>query len=175
MINRSLSTRDPFADLGRMVDQMDRAFDGFWRPTMNGGTVPVDIYEKDNSLFVCAAVPGVKPDELEVTLENNVLTIKGETKQNWETTEQTKVYHREHRYGAFTRSIRLPENLQLDQVDAEFNNGFVTIRIPKVPEQKPEAKRIPIRTGESRQMLDNGPKELSSSEKKNGSREKVVA
>jgi HSP20 family protein len=175
MINRSLLNRDPFADLERMVDQMDRAFDGFWRPAMNGGTVPVDIYEKDNSLFVCAAVPGVNPEELEVTLENNVLTIKGESKQNWETNENTKIYRREHRYGAFTRSIRLPENLQLDQIQAEFNNGFVTIQIPKVAEQRPETKRIPIRTSEGQQMLENKPRELNASEKKNGSREKVAA
>jgi HSP20 family protein len=179
MITRSLLTRDPFADLERMVDQMDRAFDTFWRPMTNGGTVPVDIYEKEGSLFVCAAVPGVSPEDLEVSLEENVLTIKGETKQNWETTENTKVYRREQRYGSFTRSIRLPDNVMLDQTEAEFNNGFVTIRIPKVQEQRPEAKRIPVRTAGGPQMLENGPRELTSSAERNGSerkhREKVSA
>jgi HSP20 family protein len=147
MINRSLMNRDPFAELERMVDQMDRSFDGFWRssPSFSGGTVPVDIYEKENNLFICAAVPGVAPEDLEVNLEENVLTIRGELKQNWETNENTKVYRREHRYGNFTRSIRLPENLDLGAIDAEFNNGFVTIRIPKSAPPKAQSKRIPIR------------------------------
>jgi HSP20 family protein len=153
MINRSLLSRDPFADLERMAEQMDRAFDGFWRPatTINGGSVPIDVYEKDNSLFVCAAVPGVKPDELEITLDQNVLTIRGEVKQNWETSEETKVYRREHRYGQFTRSIRLPESLDFDRTEAEFVNGFVTIRLPKNQVVKPEPKRIPIKSQEPEQ------------------------
>jgi HSP20 family protein len=169
MINRSLLNRDPFADLERMVDQMDRAFDGFWRPASNGGTVPVDVYEKDGNLFVCAAVPGVTPEDLEVTLENNVLTIRGESRQNWETSENTKVYRREHRYGNFTRSIRLPDNLKFDATEADFNNGFVTVKIPKVEEPKPEAKRIPIRTADAPQMLESRVQE-----KTNG-REKTAA
>jgi HSP20 family protein len=154
MVTRSLLNRDPFAEMERMVNEVDRAFDGFWRPNAITGTVPVDIYEKDNSLFICAAVPGVNPGDLDISLEQNVLTIKGEIKQNWETTENTKVYRREQRYGNFTRSIRLPEGLNFDQIDAEFNNGFVTIRIPKMEQPKPEVKRISVRNaGETQQQV----------------------
>ena len=147
MINRSLWGRDPFADLDRIADQMDRAFDGFLRPANQvvGGAVPIDIYEQDNKLFICASVPGVKPDDIDVTVEDRVLTIRGESKQNWESNEQTKVYRREQRFGTFTRSIRLPEGLDYENVDAEFENGMVTVSIPKTVKANPEPKRIPVR------------------------------
>lgn len=105
--------------------------------------LPIDVMEMENSLIVKAAVPGVEPNDIDVSLENNILTIKGET-HNAHEKESTKVFHQEIRYGTFTKSVRLPEGLNLDRVVAEFNHGFVTITIPKVEQPKPKQIKIAI-------------------------------
>lgn len=149
---RQLVSRDPYTDVQRMVENMDRAFDYFWNvsnpatQTQGLSSIPIDIYEKDGSLFICGALPGVKPEDVNVNVDNGVLTIQGETRQDWDSGENTKVYRREHRYGRFTRSVRLPEELDLDNIDAEFNNGFLTVQIPKQTKPQPEARRIEVRS-----------------------------
>ena len=142
---------DPISEMRRMNEVFDRLF-GTPVPSAQrfAGVsqdliVPVDIVEKEDKFVIRAAVPGVKPEELNVSIESNVLTISGESKRE-EESEQDKVYCRECSYGAFTRSIRLPENLMVDQVDAAFENGFVVITLPKAPEEKPQTVKVPIRT-----------------------------
>ena len=105
--------------------------------------LPIDVLELDNHLVVKAAVPGVDPSQLDITLEDNILTIKGETTNEHENSN-AKVYHQEYRYGSFTRSVRLPEGLNLEGVRADFNNGMVTISIPKLEEPKPKQIKIAI-------------------------------
>jgi HSP20 family protein len=112
-------------------------------------TLPVDIFEKDNNLVVRAAVPGIEPKDLDVSIEQNILTIRGETRSHFETDEKdTKVYRREVSYGAFSRSIRLPETLSFDKADAEFKNGFVTITIPKPEQQQAQPRKLNVRSTE---------------------------
>jgi HSP20 family protein len=118
--------------------------------TTNGhGTVernwslPLDVYERDNTLFIRAAVPGIKPEDLNVSIEENILTITGE--MNEEITEQDKVYRREYRYGKFSRSLTLPENIDTNGIEANFDNGFVKISLPKVEPVKPQALKIPVK------------------------------
>lgn len=110
----------------------------------NSMQLPIDIFESEGRLMIKALVPGVAPSELDVQIENNILTIRGESKSDYEATD-TKVYRREVSYGAFARSIRLPENLNFEQVDAEFRNGFVMISIPKLEVEKPKSLKVNVR------------------------------
>ena len=129
---------------------MDEVFERLFgnpRSVNPASILPVDLLEQDGKLVVKAAVPGVSPEELDVQIENNILTIKGEHRQE-QTNEDAKVYRREVAYGAFSRSIRLPENLNFSEIDAQFKNGVVTISIPKVEEPKPEAIKVNVRSAD---------------------------
>lgn len=108
------------------------------------GLLPVDVVEKDNALVVKAAVPGVDPEHIDIQIENNVLTISGELKSDYEETN-AKVYRREYSYGQFSRSIRLPDDLDLEKVNAEFHHGFVTVTLPRQDAPAPKALRVPIK------------------------------
>jgi HSP20 family protein len=146
---------DPLTELRAMDELFDRMFGlphkvGANQPTSGGAStamLPVDIYEKGDKFFVKAAVPGVKPEDLDIQIDNNVLTIRGELRQQNQE-QDAKVYVREYTYGAFSRSIRLPENVNIGQVEAEFNDGFVTIWLPKIEEPKAKALKVPVRTAE---------------------------
>jgi HSP20 family protein len=151
MLSRIMNV-DPMLEMRSMEEMFNRLFAHPMPGTMNRdlqvATLPVDIYERENKLVIRAAVPGVKPEDLDVSVDNNVLTIRGESRSEVEQGgEGTKVYRREVSYGSFSRSIRLPENLQLDQADAEFNHGFVNITIPKLEEQRPQPRRLNVRSG----------------------------
>src|SRR5438105_5066231 len=116
MLSRIMNV-DPLQEMRSVEDTFNRLFaypvSGSYDRNLQVATLPVDIYEKDNQLIVRAAVPGVAPEDLDVSIENNILTIRGETKSHFETgQENAKVYRREVSYGAFSRSIRLPEKLE---------------------------------------------------------------
>jgi len=110
-------------------------------------TFPVDITEKDGKLLITAQIPGIDPNDLEVNIEKNVLNIRGESKHE-EESQDAKVYRREISYGRYSRSIRLPEGLDLEAVDAEFKNGHVTVAIPRLPEVQPKALKVNVRNAE---------------------------
>jgi HSP20 family protein len=129
-------------------DAMDRLFDdAFTRPLrLNDGhssMLAVDMYQTDSEIVVKAAVPGVKADEVQINVTGEVLTIKGETKEKEEVKE--KAYHlREQHWGMFVRSIALPTDVIADKAKAEFENGILTITLPKAEEVRP--KSISIKT-----------------------------
>ncbi|MBI1332390.1 MAG: Hsp20 family protein [Armatimonadetes bacterium] len=145
-----MNTLIPF----RSLDDI-RHFDDLFSRLMSGApqvntqsnllSIPLDVIEDEGKVTIKAAVTGINPEELEITIENNVLTIKGEHKTE-EISENAKVFRRENTYGSFSRSIRLSPQLNQDAVSANFKNGFVTITIPKVEEEKPKALRIPVQT-----------------------------
>lgn len=142
---RTLVNVNPAREAQAFEELFDRMFGVPTRPTSGSTTLPVDITERENKLFVKAAVPGVEPEQLEVSIENNVLTVRGETRAE-AASDDEKVYRREVSYGSFARSIRLPEGLDLENVDAEFKNGMVTITLPRLPEEKPKALKVNVRT-----------------------------
>jgi HSP20 family protein len=129
-------------------DAMDRLFDeAFTRPwdMMDGGrgfSAPaVDMYQTDNEVVVKAAVPGMKPEDVQIAVTGDVLTIKGETNEKSDTKE--KAYHiREQRWGTFERMISLPTAVVSDKAQAEFENGILTITLPKAEEVKPRVISI---------------------------------
>lgn len=127
-------------------EAFDRLFDRMVAGQRSRGDVlPLDVFEKENSLFIRTAMPGVNPSDLSIQIDENVLTIEGETARD-SAIEEAKVYMREVSTGKFRRSIRLPEGLDLDAVDAEFDHGMVTIKLPRVVEEKPEPRRIEVRS-----------------------------
>ena len=137
---------EPAREMMTLREAMDRLFDdAFTRPLSLSGvnwSVPaVDMYQTDNEVVVRAALPGIKADEVQLNVTGEVLTIKGETKQENETKE--KAYHiREQRWGAFERSLVLPTEVVADKAKADFENGILTITLPKAEEVKPKSINI---------------------------------
>jgi HSP20 family protein len=140
---------DPFKDFMVLRDRMNRLFEDMvsspraeetdimqstWAPA-------VDIYETENELVLTAEVPGVEEKDVEIKIEDNTLTLKGERKFEKETKEEN--YHRiERAYGAFLRSFSLPNYIDQDKINAEYENGLLKVHMPKKPEVKPRKVKI---------------------------------
>jgi HSP20 family protein len=138
----------PFGELLSLRQAMDRLFeDSFVRPTgwtssaLDARTLPVDVSMSSDELVVEAQLPGLKPEDVEITLENGTLTIRGETAEDREERKDDYLV-REIRRGTFSRSISLPNGLQAENAAATFENGTLTLRIPKAEEVKPRQIRI---------------------------------
>lgn len=138
----------PFSDMVTLRQAMDRLFDdSFVRPARftglfgEGAETPVDMYQTDEEVVVKATVPGVKPEQVDVTITGDTLTIKGETKTE-EEVKKENYFRQERSYGAFSRSILLPSSLQTDKAEASFENGVLTLTIPKAEESKPKQIKI---------------------------------
>jgi HSP20 family protein len=145
----SLVRWDPFDDMRGLRHRMDRLFGDFfgprvltWEPAELG--FALDVYETDDALVVKGALPGVRPDEVDISVTGDVLTIKGETKSE-EETKNGSYHRRELRYGAFSRSIPLPTRVNHEKAEATFENGILTISLPKAEEVKPKNIKIAAR------------------------------
>jgi HSP20 family protein len=110
-------------------------------PFFGTGGLALDLYETDEALVVTADMPGVKPEDLDIAITGDVLTIKGEAKV--ETEIKRENYHRqERRYGAYSRSVTLPTSVNADQAEAKFKDGVLTLSIPKAEEAKPKVIKV---------------------------------
>ena len=141
----NLTRWEPTSQIMSLRDAMDRLFDdAFTRPfslLREGGSswssMAIDMYQTDAEVVVRAALPGIKADEVQINITGDVLTIKGEVKQEEE--KKDKAWHlREQRWGAFERSVALPTAVVSDKARAEFENGILTISLPKAEEVKPK-------------------------------------
>ena len=140
----------PMRDAVTLRDAMDRLFDeAFTRPwgLTDGGRLglapSVDMFETENDVVVKASLPGMKADDVEINVTGEMLTIKGETQEKSDVKE--KAYHiREQRWGSFERSVALPTTVLSDKAKAEFEDGILTITLPKAEEVKP--KTITVKT-----------------------------
>jgi HSP20 family protein len=143
---------DPFQDMLSLREAMNQLMEeSFVRPASgrNGQAfVPaLDLSETAEGYLVEAAVPGLKPEDLEITVENNVLTIKGETRQ--EVDDKQRNFHRiERRFGSFQRTVGLPTTVKADAIKAELTNGVLRLEIPKAEEVKP--RKISVNIGENK-------------------------
>jgi len=131
---------EPAREMMTLREAMDRLFDdAFTRPLSlrDGWSMPaIDMYKTDDEIVVKAALPGIKADEVQINITGEALTLKGEMKQEQEKKE--KAWHiREQRYGVFERSVILPTDVVADKAKAEFENGILTITLPKADEVKP--------------------------------------
>ena len=124
-----------------LFNEFDRLFERPLARQTREWNVALDVAETDDNYLVKATVPGISPDEMEITLEDDVLTLKGEI-QSEDEIEEAKYHVRERRYGSFSRSIRFPMAVNGDAVEATYNNGILTLNIPKAEAVKP--KRITI-------------------------------
>ena len=140
-----LARRDPFREMLSLRNTMDRLFDNFMmEPTWSNENMgmAMDVSENDNEFLVKASLPGVKPEDIDITLNNNTLTIKGESKSDEE--KEGEHYHmRERRFGTFSRSISLPNSVKADDISANYEDGILTLRLPKAEEAKP--RRIEVK------------------------------
>ncbi len=146
----NLTRWEPMSDMVTLRDAMDRLFDeAFTRPwgltsSERGMGMPaVDMYQTDNDVVVKTAVPGIKPEDVQISITGDTLTIKGEIKENND--NKQKAYHiREQRWGSFERTLSLPTDVKADKATADFENGVLTITLPKAEEVKP--KTITVKT-----------------------------
>jgi len=147
-----LTRWDPFQEMLNLRRTVDRLFDNVnpdheWQPTL--WSLAVDVVEHKDDFIVKASVPGINPDDLDVSYVDDTLTIKGEIKSENEIKEDQ--YHlRERRYGSFARSISLSSKIKGDSIEASYQNGVLTLRLPKADEVKP--KRIAIKVGDQKMI-----------------------
>jgi len=143
---------DPFREMMVLRNPVDRAVDGelalapeSWKSF--NWSVALDIVESEDEYLVKASVPGINPEDLEITFEDNRLTIKGEVKEESEVNEAR--YHlRERRFGSFSRSIKMPSGIDNDKIIANYEKGVLELHLPKVEEVKP--KKIAIKTSSTK-------------------------
>ncbi|MFQ5934254.1 MAG: Hsp20/alpha crystallin family protein [Dehalococcoidia bacterium] len=145
---RALTRWHPFADISHTRRLIDRLFDdAFFRPyrfgvwTLDNGYVPLDVYQTKDDAVVKASLPGLKPEDVEISIEDNVLTIKGRVQASEEVENESYVL-RERRHGSFHRSVTLPDNLNTDKTEATFKEGILTVSIPKLEESKPRTIKV---------------------------------
>lgn len=149
---------DPFALLSEMEAEMERLFNERWPitpfvparlarrllPSTEVWTPRADIFEQDGALVVKAELPGVKKEDIEVAVEDGDLVIRGERKAE-EKVEEKDYYRMERFYGSFYRRIPLPEGTDPEKIEANYQDGVLTVRVPKAAATQPEPKKIPIR------------------------------
>lgn len=147
-----LSRWDPFREMVSMRRAVDRLIENsMGNEDFNQAewSLPLDVVEKEDAYLVKASVPGIKPDELEITYNKGLLTIRGEVKDEAET-DKGEYHVRERRYGAFSRTIALPTTVKADDIQANYENGVLVLKLPLAEEIKP--RRIQIKGGDSEQV-----------------------
>ena len=139
---------EPFRDLVSLRDAMDRLVEqsfisprsGLLAP-LAGGALAVDIYETDQDVVVKASLPGVKPEDVEISVVGDTLTVKGSVKEESEV-EDGCYYCKERREGTFQRSVTLPAPTVPDKAEAKLENGVLTLVLPKAEEVKPKSIKV---------------------------------
>ena len=144
---------EPFRDLQAVQDRLNRVFDDAFRGVPRGGddewalggswAPSVDIFEHEGNLVLKAELPGVDPKDVDVRVENNVLTLRGERK--FETEVKKEKYHRvERAYGTFSRSFTLPNVVDTEKIKAEYKDGVLQVTLPQREEAKPKQIQVSV-------------------------------
>jgi HSP20 family protein len=142
---------NPFKDITSLQDRVNRLFDEAWghgrhgeEEFISGSWVPaVDVRETKDSLEMHAELPGIEPKDVEISVENGVLTLKGS--RNFEKATEGQTYHRvERAFGAFERSFTLPTNVDPERINAVYRQGVLHLTLPKREEAKPKAISIKV-------------------------------
>ncbi len=139
---------DPFRELTSLQNEFNRLF-----ARMGGGDngerqswIPsVDVIETKDAIKLRAELPGIDPEAIKLEVEENVLTLSGERRFE-EEVDEDKYYRIERRYGSFTRSLALPQNVNTEAIEAHYENGVLEVTVPKIEEARP--KRIAVKVGE---------------------------
>ena len=130
-----------------MRDAMDRLFEdsvvrssGLF-PSLRAEQPAVDMYQTDTDVVVKASLPGMKSEDVDISVTGDVITLKGEHKEEHETSEEN-YFRKEMRYGSFTRSLPIPVPVNVDKAEAEFQDGVLTVKMPKTEESKPKTVKV---------------------------------
>lgn len=142
----SLIRWEPFSGLMSLRQAMDKLFEeSFVTPSRAfadfGVATPIDMYQTENEVVVKTALPGVSADEVDITITGDTLCIRGEKKADEKVKREDYLYQ-EHRYGAFSRTVALPSGLDTGKAEASFENGILTLTIPKSEEVKPKSIKV---------------------------------
>jgi HSP20 family protein len=173
LIMANIRRFDPFGEMLTLRDAMNQLFEeSFVNPARMGSSnafsMPLDVSETQDGYVVDAVVPGLKPEDLDITIQDNVLTIRGETRKQQQTGDKPSNYHiMERRYGRFSRSISLPTAVKADDVRATLEHGILHLEIPKAEEVKPrritvngsrtfENPSVEVQNGQREQALERG-------------------
>jgi len=130
---------DPFRDITTLRDEMNRLFSRAVGEGVGSGsawTPAVDIFDTEDAIVLRAELPGLKTDDIDIEVDENVLTLKGERRFE-EQVEEGRYYRLERAYGSFQRSVTLPQGVKADEISATFDNGVLSVRVPKADEVKP--------------------------------------
>jgi HSP20 family protein len=153
---------DPFREFNSITDRMNRLFQDTYGSTgtraeeclatMNF-VPPVDVYEDEHNVTLKMEVPGIDQKDIDVRMENNTLTVRGERK--FEKDEKEENFHRiERRYGSFYRAFTLPDTVDTENVSADYDNGVLKIKLAKKAEAKP--KQIKVNVGQGQKIIEAG-------------------
>jgi HSP20 family protein len=148
IMRRNLPWPAGLQELEEMTNRLSRAFDDFPgatdRPQRSSWLPAVNVEETKDEMVLTAELPGMRQEDVEIELENNVLTISGNKQSEREEQEERRYHLWERRWGSFQRSFTLPRTVDAESIEATFQEGVLTIRMPKVPEAK--GRRIEIRS-----------------------------
>ena len=137
----TLTRWDPFTELGELRTRFDRLFDEWLDGRERAWTPAIDVVREDGHLVVRADLPGIKPEEVKIEVEDDILTVSGEHRES--KVEKDKRYvRRERRYGSFSRSMTLPKGVTAKDIKARTHNGVIEVTIPLPKEVKKEAVTI---------------------------------
>ena len=137
-----MTTSSPIFGLRR---EIDRLFDDTFTRDGSNWSPAVDVRENDNEISLDLELPGIKPEDVEITAENGILTVRGEKKSEKKEGEENRYHVIERSYGSFLRTFQLPQGIDEDQINAHFENGILAIHIPKAA--LPQPKKIQIAAG----------------------------
>ncbi len=147
---------DPFRDLRQMEDTMNRLWRGIgttqdYRESAGDWNILMDVIQKKDEIDVKASIPGVNPENIDVTVEDGVLTIRAEKKTETET-EDEKYLIRECATGSFYRALRLPDTVDAEKIESRYDNGVLTIVMPKAEEKK--KKQIQVKVNGEKKAIE---------------------
>jgi HSP20 family protein len=168
-MTRFVPFRSPLADVAVLQNRLNSIFNDFGKQESGqemlatGNFVPaVDVYEDEHKLLLKLEVPGIKQEDLDVRVENQTLTVKGERK--FESEEKEENFHRiERRFGTFVRSFTLPSTVDTGSVAAKYDNGVLSIQLAKKEAAKPKQVKIEIGSGSAPAQKPVGPKQVEGS------------
>ena len=149
-MSNSITRWNPVREMANMQNMMDRFFED-WRPFTDdffrsgANALALDVHEDDNNYTVSTELPGVKPEEINVRHEGDYLVIEAETRSQTESDQSKRPLVQERRYGRYSRRLRLPQNIDFSKADANYDNGVLTLTLPKAPQAEPHT--IQVRAG----------------------------
>jgi HSP20 family protein len=151
-MSNSITRWNPFREMVNMQNMMDRFFedwrpssDEFWRSGANA--LALDVHEDDQAYTITTELPGVKPDDINVRQEDDYIVIEAETRSQTEGDQNKRPLVQERRYGHYSRRFRLPQNVNFEKSGATYQDGVLTLTLPKAPEAQP--RTIPVRSAQS--------------------------